>query len=937
MSTSTATLLCDFKVKDIAIQKWVSNRTGITVYSMQSAGPMVNGYAFLRTETMSHDGCPHTLEHLIFLGSEDYPYKVLDLIASKSFADGTNAWTATDHTAYTLKTAGSEGFLQAFPILLDHVLYPTLTQEGFHTEVHHINGEGKNSGVVYAEMQEVENRSYTKIAEAANDIIFPGKCAYQSETGGKLADLRTLTNETVRAYHKSFYRPDNLAILVVGQVTPDEIFKAIDPIETKIISKGVLPPMQRPFTTPVALFTESGSAEVVYPSEDETIGNLMIHFKGPAYQNFDLRDTFILLLEYLVDGPSSPGMYFSNCPVERIRDIKDKYLEVLRGIVENKDFDLERMRSIVEKARQNSLLALDKSFEKQAEDHVVLDFLYSQEASNDLELIFDVERIFNVLSTKDEAFWLDMIETHLLPGPFSVVAGIPSTAESERLTQDELKRTEAQIQELGQEKLKELGDLLVHSQAINNRTIDQALLDNITIPSVESISFYPLVTVYNDKPTQDDAAHEKLASHIQTSIKLPFNSLFDYSPSLCFQITILLNTRNVAQELRPYLSLYTQLVYFHRCTKDKYEQSVDLICSLLRDLVFDVERIKIMTQQMLDAIPEVRNDGTSLMSLLNTYAAYDRQNSNSVVNDGCQLQQLFLTKLLEMIATPEGAAEVIANLSTLRDTIIHPSAFVVQVSGDLYALDNVKQPWINGFEGVQSSETHLEPMPQSDVLSESFRNQCGSAHIIALPGSGSSFFQRSINSTFSHDNTLTIDYAALLLATNYYSQMEGPLWKAVRGAGYAYSIYFNISPENGILGFICSRSSNPQKAFEESRRVVLESIDQEVNSDWFQSARSTTVFSLVQKEPNIYSAFNQSLWSHAVRRWPKGGYKDLIKMLYQVDQAKMMEVVRKYIVPVFDDAKSNTSFVTDTPNVESIQQLFPDNFMKLVTCEAHFV
>ena len=46
------------------------------------------------TEARSDDGLPHTLEHLVFLGSEKYPYKgVLDLTANRCLASGTNAWT----------------------------------------------------------------------------------------------------------------------------------------------------------------------------------------------------------------------------------------------------------------------------------------------------------------------------------------------------------------------------------------------------------------------------------------------------------------------------------------------------------------------------------------------------------------------------------------------------------------------------------------------------------------------------------------------------------------------------------------------------------------------------------------------------------------------------------------------------------------------------
>lgn len=83
---------------------------------------------FLATEAHDDDGLPHTLEHLIFLGSELYPYKgVLDLLANRCLASGTNAWTDTDHTCYTVQTVGKDGFFELMPIYLDHILYPTLS------------------------------------------------------------------------------------------------------------------------------------------------------------------------------------------------------------------------------------------------------------------------------------------------------------------------------------------------------------------------------------------------------------------------------------------------------------------------------------------------------------------------------------------------------------------------------------------------------------------------------------------------------------------------------------------------------------------------------------------------------------------------------------------------------------------------------------------
>lgn len=145
----------------VPVRKYVSSRSGMRLYVCQVAGPVLEGYFSLATETLDDDGLPHTLEHMIFLGSEEYPYSgVLDLLANVVFADGTNAWTDVDNTTYTLSTAEKTGFLQLLPIYLDHIFYPLLTESGFITEVYHIDGEGRDSGVVYSEMQANGNFIY---------------------------------------------------------------------------------------------------------------------------------------------------------------------------------------------------------------------------------------------------------------------------------------------------------------------------------------------------------------------------------------------------------------------------------------------------------------------------------------------------------------------------------------------------------------------------------------------------------------------------------------------------------------------------------------------------------------------------------------------------------------------------------------------------------
>ncbi|KAJ1512356.1 hypothetical protein HMI55_006266, partial [Coelomomyces lativittatus] len=82
---------------EITLSKYQSHQSGLQVFFADVDAPVVHAYLAVATEECNNlidKGLPHTLEHLIFLGSENYPFKgVLDTLACKAFANGTNAWT----------------------------------------------------------------------------------------------------------------------------------------------------------------------------------------------------------------------------------------------------------------------------------------------------------------------------------------------------------------------------------------------------------------------------------------------------------------------------------------------------------------------------------------------------------------------------------------------------------------------------------------------------------------------------------------------------------------------------------------------------------------------------------------------------------------------------------------------------------------------------
>ena len=267
------------------ISQYVSERTGMQLVVVDQQGPKVNGYFALATEVLDDSGSPHTLEHLCFMGSRNYRYKgVLDKLSNRAYST-TNAWTATDHTAYTLDTAGWAGFAQILPVYLEHIIVPTLTDAGCLTEVHHVDGEGNDAGVVYSEMQGVQNTQSMISDVKANRLMYPEGVGFRYETGGLMENLRVLTADRIRKFHREMYQPKNLCLVIMGEVDHEDLLSIVDDFESTITD--IIPKPNAPFKRPWVETSQAPSLEktivetLEFPEEDESIGEVMVRFLGP--------------------------------------------------------------------------------------------------------------------------------------------------------------------------------------------------------------------------------------------------------------------------------------------------------------------------------------------------------------------------------------------------------------------------------------------------------------------------------------------------------------------------------------------------------------------------------------------------------------------------------------------------------------------------------
>ena len=74
-------------------------------------------------------------------------------------------------------------------------------------------------------MEGIESQSWFLTSLEKQRLMFPEGSGYRSETGGLTKNLRTLTNDEIKEFHKKMYSPQNLCLIVSGNVPEDELLE----------------------------------------------------------------------------------------------------------------------------------------------------------------------------------------------------------------------------------------------------------------------------------------------------------------------------------------------------------------------------------------------------------------------------------------------------------------------------------------------------------------------------------------------------------------------------------------------------------------------------------------------------------------------------------------------------------------------------------------
>ena len=251
--------------------------------------PNVAMYIFVRAggrnEYPGITGLSHFFEHMMFLGTENLEPGEFDR-RMEAAGGANNAYTTNDVTVYTdwfPRSALDEVFELEADRFENLLMYPETVES--------------ERQVVFSERRSsIDNNNTWKLLEQVMATAFVAH-PYQFPVIGWPSDIESWTEDDLRNYYRRYYAPNNLTMVVVGDVTADEVFKLADKHFGSISAQDPPPPVRT--VEPEQL----GTRRVLVEADAQT-PLLQMAFHAPAAA--DPRAMHMtLLMNVLTSGESS--------------------------------------------------------------------------------------------------------------------------------------------------------------------------------------------------------------------------------------------------------------------------------------------------------------------------------------------------------------------------------------------------------------------------------------------------------------------------------------------------------------------------------------------------------------------------------------------------------------------------------------------------------
>jgi zinc protease len=255
------------------------------------AAPVVSLQIWVRcggvNENAQTAGVSHFLEHMLFKGTARLTAGEIARIV-ESRGGSINAATGAETTHYYIDVP-SDAFHEAFEVLAESVMNPSFPPEEFE----------KERLVILEEIKRRNDNPQSDLWDGFLEVLYR-RTPYRQQVIGSVQTITAMTRDVLMEQHKQFYVPQNLVVVVIGDVKAAAAKKKVKDVFGRI-PRGpdpAFPPLREP------PFERSVVREISRPAQQ---AHVAVGFVGPTLD--DPRQVAMDVLATVLGGGQSSRLY----------------------------------------------------------------------------------------------------------------------------------------------------------------------------------------------------------------------------------------------------------------------------------------------------------------------------------------------------------------------------------------------------------------------------------------------------------------------------------------------------------------------------------------------------------------------------------------------------------------------------------------------------
>ena len=401
----------------------LANGYKVSVVPMEGSPAVVKNYVNVgaMNETADIKGISHFLEHMAFNGTNgENGHVKLNVGDSFKKIDAMGGW-ANASTNYAITD-----YVNSTPLLGEKDLEKQIQVIASMAEDLKLSNAmiAKEKNPVCSEINMILDDPQTIALDQTVRTLYNIKNPTDEMVGGSVKSIKNLTRQDVKDYYDKYYTPDNMNLVVTGDVNPDDVIKIVAKnFNSNKVSKG------RKFEENLIPINKTVRKDFV--SDKATSTEIILGFAGPKNSDvkervaYDLAQTYLQSYssglkqnlkkyntlpyfdnEKIGTNPNCPRMTYLavNSDDRKSEQVLRTLFETISNVKDVSDKDLERLKQRLIKDRNEAFeisqnvndnigkAVLDNNMEYLSEYENILSSLTKDDVNNAVKKYFDLNK-----------------------------------------------------------------------------------------------------------------------------------------------------------------------------------------------------------------------------------------------------------------------------------------------------------------------------------------------------------------------------------------------------------------------------------------------------------------------------------------------------------------------------------------------------------------